>query len=132
MEEDFNSCIIDSSFMLAHLLPDEDSEKVQEFFDRLKKKPIRLIAPNIFPFEVFNGIQTAIIRKRVEYKLAKNLGEKFLKISVTLKEIDLLEVSTIAYKYTLTIYDASYFYLYRKLNLPFLTLDDKLKKLSKT
>lgn len=130
MEEDTSSYVIDSSFMLAHLLPDETSDNVQEFFDRLKIEPVVLIVPYIFPFEVFNGIQTAVIRKRITYNLAKKLGEKFLKIAVGLKEVNLIDVSSIAQENLLTIYDASYLYLAENLNVPLLTLDEKLIKLT--
>lgn len=129
MEEN-SSYVIDSSFILAYLLPDETSSNVQHIFDRLKKEPIILVAPCIFPFEVFNGIQTALIRKRIKPNLAKKLGEKFLKIAVRFDDVDLLRVASIAQRQLLTIYDASYVYLSENLNMPLLTLDEKLKKLS--
>ena len=130
MEENNSSYVIDSSFILAHFLPDETSNNVQKFFDRLKKEPIILVAPYIFPFEVFNGIQTAVIRKRITVNLAKKLGEKFLKLAVKLEEVNLLKVASIAQSQSLTIYDASYVYLAENLNIPFLTLDEKLLSIS--
>ena len=130
MEENNSSYVIDSSFILAHLLPDKASNNVQKFFDRLKKEPIILVAPYIFPFEVLNGIQTAVIRKRITPNLARKLGEKFLKIAVKLEDVNFLKVVPIAQSQLLTIYDASYVYLAENLNIPFLTLDEKLKKLS--
>lgn len=130
MEENTSSCVIDSSFMLAHLLPDEVSDNVQEFFDRLKIEPVVLIVPYIFPFEVFNGIQTAVVRKRITPNLAKKLGEKFLKIAIKLKEVNLIEVSSVASENLLTIYDASYLYLAENLNAPLFTFDKKLRKLA--
>lgn len=130
MEDDINSYVIDSSFILAHLLPDEKSQNVQRLFDRLKQEPITLFAPYIFPFEVFNGIQTAIIRKRLAPKLAKELQEQFIKITVNLQEVDLMDTSSIAQKHLLTIYDSSYIYLSENLKIPLLTLDNKLIKLT--
>lgn len=130
MEDGINSYIIDSSFILAHLLPDETSQNVQNFFDRLKQESITLFAPYIFPFEVFNGIQTAIIRKRVTPILANKLQEQFMRITFELQEVDLMNTSLIAQKHLLTIYDASYVYLAENLKIPLLTLDKKLAKLS--
>lgn len=130
MEEDINSCIIDSSFILAHLLPDETSKDVREFFNRLKVEPITLVAPLIFPFEVFNGIQTAIMRRRITVHLAKKLQQQFLKIAIRLEAVNLIDVSSIAQKHLLTIYDASYLYLAENINASLLTLDGKLKKLT--
>lgn len=130
MEENINSYIIDSSFILAYLLPDEKSQNVQRFFDRLKQESITLLAPYILPFEVFNGIQTAIIRKRIKPQLAKKLQEQFMRFAVEPQEVDLMEISSIAQKYFLTIYDASYIYLAENLKIPLLTLDNKLIKLT--
>ncbi len=130
MEENIDSYIIDSSFILAHLMPDEKSQRVQDVFDRLKNEPIILFAPCILPFEVFNGIQTAIVRKRITPKLAKKLQEQFMKISIQLQEVNFMNISLIAQKHFLTIYDASYIYLAEKLNIPLFTLDKKLAKLS--
>lgn len=129
MEENNNLYIIDSSFMLAHLLPDETSNNVQKVFDRLKKEPITLYAPYVFPFEVFNGIQTAIMRKRIAVDLAKKLQQQFLKIAIKLEAVNLIDVSSIAQKHLLTIYDASYIYLAENLNARLFTLDEKLKKI---
>lgn len=130
MEENINSYVIDSSFILAHLLPDEKSQNVQRLFDRLKQESITLFAPYILPFEVFNGIQTAIIRKRVAPQLAKKLQEQFMRISVEPQEVNLMDISAIAQKHLLTIYDASYLYLAENLKIPLLTLDNKLIKMA--
>lgn len=129
MEENINSYIIDSSFILAYLLPDEKSQNVQKLFDRLKQESIKLFAPCILPFEVFNGIQTTIMRKRVAPQLGKRLQEQFIKVNVKSLEINLMDTSLIAQKHLLTIYDASYIYLAEKLDIPLLTLDKKLMKL---
>jgi len=132
MEENINLYVIDSSFVLAYLLPDETSNKVQQFFDRLKTEKIILYAPYIFPFEVFNGIQTAIMRKRITLDLAQKLQQQFLKIVVKLETVNLIDVSSMARKHLLTIYDASYVCLAENLNAPLLTLDEKLRKLTST
>lgn len=130
MEENTSSYVIDSAFMLAHLLPDETFDNVQEFFDRLKIEPVVLIAPYIFPFEVFNGTQTAVIRKRITPKLARKLQEQFIRITVEPQEVNLVNVSSIAEKHLLSIYDASYLYLAENLKIPLLTLDNELIKLT--
>lgn len=130
MEGGINSYIIDSSFILAYLFPDETSQNVQNFFNRLKQESITLFAPHILPFEVFNGIQTAIIRKRVTPILAKKLQEQFMRITFELQEVDLMDTSLIAQKHLLTIYDASYIYLSENLKISLLTLDKKLLKLA--
>ncbi len=127
MEEN-NTAVIDSSFLLAYLLPDETETKVQDFFKQLKSKNIRLVAPQLLLFEIFNGLQTAVIRKRISAVLAKKLGEKLLLLPIEFTEIDFMETLQLARKHKLTFYDASYLYLSKSLHATLLTLDDKLIK----
>lgn len=129
MEEN-SAFVIDSSFVLAYLLPDENNLQVQQFFDRLKVKKIRLITSLLLTFEVFNGFRTAVMRKRIKTNLASELGKKFLQIPLEYSEIDFNKALTIADKYNLTFYDATYLYLARSEKLPLLSLDEKLTDLA--
>lgn len=125
MEEN-NASVIDSSFLLAYLLPDETVGIVQQFFDRLKSENIQLIAPSLLIFEVFNGLQTAVIRKRINTTLAKRLGKIFLLMPIELIEVDFMRTLQLADKHGLTFYDASYLYLSKSQHTELLTLDTKL------
>ncbi|MDO8573538.1 MAG: type II toxin-antitoxin system VapC family toxin [Candidatus Daviesbacteria bacterium] len=127
MEEN-NTFVVDSSFLLAYLLPDEAANIVQQFFDKLKSENIQLIAPSLLIFEIFNGLQTAVMRKRVNITLAKELGKRFLLMSIELVEIDSMKTLQLADKHKLTFYDASYLYLSKFQHAELLTLDKKLKR----
>lgn len=127
--EESNTYVIDSSYTLAYLLPDEDVLEVQQFFNRLKVQGSKLISSPLLFFEVFNGLKTAIMRKRIKANLAKELGRKFLQIPIELLEIDFVKVLAMADKYNLTFYDAIYLYSSKSQHIPLLTLDTKLKDL---
>lgn len=123
--------VIDSSFFLCYLMPDEYDASVQRIFNEFKSEKIRLFSAPILPFEVINGIFAAIISKRINNELALLLAKEFLKLPIKLKKIDYLEVLKISQKYKLTVYDASYVWLSKKENIPLLTLDRKMQKLAK-
>lgn len=121
--------IVDSSYLLAYLLPDENISDVQNFFDQYKVKKIKLVAPQILPFEVFNGLKASILSKRADKQLTEELGKTFLQLPIALQEIDCLEVFHLSIKEKLSFYDASYVYLARRYNTQLLSLDQKLTNL---
>ena len=132
MREDDIKYIIDSSFILAHLLPDEKVSQVDEVFEKYAQGNVSFIASPILPFEVTNALRYAVTSKRIKKENAQVLISDFLNIIIHLHEVDLIGALRISLKVNCSIYDASYLYLAENLNIPFLTLDKKIKKLSKT
>lgn len=124
--------VVDASFILDFLLPDEQSTYVIKTFDEYKKGQITLLAPVILPFEIANGLKYAIKTKRINKKLALELMKIFLSLKIDLLNSDIYEILETALEKELSIYDASYVALSQQENLPLLTLDQKLKKLSIT
>jgi len=129
MAGDFNSAVIDASFILTFLLPDEDIPEVNKTIWLYRRKALDLISCYLFPFEVFNCLRTAIFRKRISGRLASDLGNTFLKLDIKCEVINFEEALKIAEKANLSFYDASYLWLARSKNLPLLTLDDRLRRL---
>lgn len=77
--------VIDSSFVLSFLLLDETkNNEVEEVFDYLIMGKIKLFAPVLLPFEIFNGLNQAARRKRIKFNMAKQLGGEFLKLEISL------------------------------------------------
>lgn len=131
MDEDIKY-VIDSSFMLAHLLPDEKVSQVDKVFMKYAQGKVFFFAPYILPFEVINGLRSAAISKRIDKNTAQILIDDFLNVRITFKEVNFQTSLTISFQSNCSVYDASYLYLAENLNIPFLTLDEKLKKLSIT
>lgn len=123
--------IIDASFILAILLPDEKQYEVVKIFDQYTLGEIELISPTLLPYEIINGLKGAILRKRVITKQATELAQQFLDLTIPLVETNLQKVLEISVDKEISVYDASYLYLSQKENLELLTLDDTLKKLTR-
>lgn len=118
--------IIDSSYLLAYLFPDEENSQVQLFFNKYKEQNIQLIASPMLPFEVINGFQAGILTKRLNYKVALQLCKKFLELPIQLRDVNFLKVFKLSASHKMSFYDASYLYLAQSQNLPLLTLDKHL------
>lgn len=125
------TCVIDSSFALSYLLPDEHNALVQTLFDEYKRGKIDLIAVSLLPFEVVNGIYAATLSKRFSPIIAQKLISEFLDLPIILEAINYDEVFKLSNEYKISVYDSSYLLLSRMKNLKLLTLDKKLQKLIK-
>ncbi len=124
-----NRYVVDGSFLLAFLLPDEHTKQVDTFFEQLKTINIELIAPTILPYEVVNGIRFAVKSKRLDQALATKLIRVYLDLPVSLLSVDYGHVYTLSRKHNLTVYDASYLWLAKTKHLQLLTLDKTLQNL---
>lgn len=122
--------VVDASFILDFLLPDEQSAYVIQTFEEYKKSQISLVAPIILPFEVANGLKYAVKSKRIKETAASELLEAFSQLDIGLLQINLEKALQVSLEKELAIYDASYVTLSQQENLPLLTLDGKLKKLA--
>ncbi|MBI2596001.1 type II toxin-antitoxin system VapC family toxin [Candidatus Daviesbacteria bacterium] len=122
--------VIDASFVLSFLMPDEYQEEVHHLFNQYQSGLINFVTSQLMYFEAVNGLRTALMRKRLTLEYAKERVEELLDYEIDLKEVDLKEALLLGEKHNLTVYDASYLYLAKSQNLPLLTLDEKLKKLS--
>lgn len=120
--------VVDASFVLDFLLPDEQSAYVIKTFKEYKEDQTTLIAPIILPFEIANGLKYAMKTKRINQKMALELMKIFLSLKIDLLNSDIYEILETALEKELSIYDASYIALSSQENLPLLTLDRKLKK----
>jgi predicted nucleic acid-binding protein len=121
-----NSFVIDGSFILALLLPDEHTKSVDTFFEQFKKSNSTLLAPSILPYEVINSIYFAVKTKRLNDALATELIDAYIHIPIALHQVKCTDIYAIARKHNLTAYDASYVWLARSLRCPLLTLDKAL------
>ena len=58
MGEDINGeVVVDASFILAFLLPDERVEQVDEIFYLYETGKITLFSTKLLPFEILNGLR---------------------------------------------------------------------------
>lgn len=130
MREENINFVIDSSFILSHLLPDEHVQEVAEIFKNHAEGKITFYAPLILPFEVTNGLRYAAVSKRITKNTAKILVADFINIKIVYEMIDLEGVLALSFAKQYSIYDTSYVWLAKSMRIPLLTLDDKLAEIS--
>lgn len=118
--------VVDSSFVLSFLLPDERQEKVDAVFNKLQAGELSLVSAELLPFEVLNGLKMAAVRQRISHIKASKLGGLFLNLPITLLEIDWLLCFHLAWQKKLSVYDASYLLLSRESHSRLLSLDSHL------
>lgn len=121
--------VLDASFVLAFLLPDETKDAVDDSFARYSRGECGLISTQLLPFETLNGLRSAVVRKRFSEQTATELICGFFDLQIPLHDIDFKSVFQIATKNGLSVYDASYVQLARATGYPLLTMDTRLHRI---
>lgn len=120
--------VLDASAAIACAMPDEAPPA------QIRRAVIAqaIVVPALWPFEVENVLWMLRRRGRLNeaaYDLARTLIEG---LNVTIEPPDRLLIQTsvaeLAVQHQLTIYDASYLELARRLRLPLATLDGELRR----
>ncbi len=119
----------DASYVLAFLLPDEKTASPDDLFARYSRGECKLLAPQLLPFEVLNGLKSAVARKRLKRETAAQLARGFFDLQIPLYDIHFESAFQIAQQHNLSLYDAAYVQLAHETNTPLLTLDTRLRKL---
>jgi predicted nucleic acid-binding protein len=124
------SLVLDSSVTLAWLFSDELTDPVRLVFERVTSS--RAWVPSLWRLEVANSLHMAVRRRRINAAFR----------DASLADLALLNISTdpdtdafawfdtlhLADSHSLTLYDAAYLELARRLALPLATLDEDLRK----
>lgn len=122
--------IVDASFVLSFLLPDEKHEDVDQVFNQYKAGIIDLWSSLLLPFEVVNGLKLAVARDRINTKYAKERMKEFLDYGINMIPVEFFNVFDLAQKHNLTVYDAVYYFLAKQEKTQLLTKDEALQKLA--
>lgn len=127
-----NLAVVDASFVLSFLLPDENVEGVTSFFKDFIEEHTSALAPHILEFEVMNGLKSAMMRKRISNQEALNLAKKFEDLNINILAVDVREVLTLSIQGNPSVYDAAYAWLAQSRGCELMTHDKKLAKIAKT
>lgn len=122
----FKKTVIDASFLLAALVPDETTLLTRGFLDRLVAGEVRVFSSGLLSLEVGNGLVMAARRKRVNWDQAEDLYKQFLALKIEMIEVNYRRCFDLAKDLELTFYDASYKFVANALDLPLLSLDKRL------
>ena len=127
-----NLFVVDSSYILSVLLPDE--KRLPAAKNNLKlitSEKNKIISSPLLEFEVGNGIRSALLRKRIKSNSPSILIKNFNLLPIKIEKIDNERVLSISITNNLSFYDATYVFLAKSRNAALLTLDDKLFSLCK-
>ena len=122
--------VLDSSVVLACLLPDESNTAVDTLADRLETEPA--VVPAIWRLEVGNALLMARRRERLTDKDVERLLAALVDLPTEQEsghdDASLLKVITLARKLGLTSYDAAYLEIAQRRGVPLATLDARLRE----
>ena len=118
--------VLDACAALAAVLPDEDSDYGEAAVEAGLKEGI--LAPSLWPYEVQNGLLTALRRKRLA---EENLGQVLEALRAFAPKLCPAEgLGTelrIAHQHTVSAYDAAYLALAIAVNGRLATTDQRLR-----
>jgi predicted nucleic acid-binding protein len=129
--EQENTFVLDTSFVLAYLLPDEKERPVEEKFSEFEENKISFIAPSLLIYEIINGLRSAVVQKRQDLKSAELLLGSFLNMGIIFEKINEKDVFRLALKSNISAYDAAYVWLAKSKKTKLLTLDERLEDVAK-
>lgn len=121
--------VIDSSVSLKWWLDDEEYvAEARELLRQIHSGEITPLVPDLWHYEVANGIRTAVSRKRIKKKQGNSFIDELSSMDFETYSIAgyLSKIFEYALKYDHAIYDISYIVLAEQLNVDFVTGDERL------
>jgi len=120
--------VSDASIIVKWFIDEEYSDRALKLRDMHVNGEVHIVAPELMPFEVLNALRYSGLFTVEEIKLAAN---SLLSYGIGLYPLDMEfaeETVEIALSKDVTIYDAAYLALARKLKVVFYTADKDLIK----
>jgi len=121
--------VIDSSVSLKWWLDDEEHVvEAREILKQIHSGRMIALVPDLWNYEVANGIRTAVFRKRITKNQGKTFIDELLSMGFETHSIVfyLPKVFDYAIKYNYAIYDISYVVLAEQEKIDFVTADERL------
>jgi predicted nucleic acid-binding protein len=123
------SLVLDASMTLGWYFEDEHTKAGDAVLDKVTQDGAMVSA--LWRYEVANGLQTAVRRKRIDaaYRDASLAELRLLPIMVDRTGEDVVWTATLGFagRFGLTIYDAAYLELAHRQGLPLATADRALR-----
>ena len=117
--------VVDASVTAAWLMPDEESPLAELVFEKMVDEPA--LVPAIWWFETRNLLMVNERRKRVPVDLREELLSLLDDLPAQIDRVpDSGQITALARRHGLTVYDAAYIELAARKKIPLATLDRKL------
>lgn len=123
--------VLDASVILKLVLPGEKQEKVIPFINNHIAGKVKIAASELIYYEIANAL---ITRSKLPLKSALAGFQKIFDLEIETFSLGVDEYFTsinFAHRFGITVYDASYIALAKKLKCDFITADKRLCKKTK-
>lgn len=123
--------VIDCSFIMSSILPDEIEIKVKKVYNQIAEKRFNLYVPAIFYLECNNVLISSVRQKRINQDNYEEYLQILNQLPITIDRFcsspeSMILIGRIADQYNLTSYDAAYLELALRLEAKIATLDKAL------
>jgi len=123
--------VIDSSIVIANILPDENNHYADQILEMLAEDKLQAYVPAIFYLECSNVLLMAERSKRIDRSQRLEYLDMIAQLPLDVDHLaanaeSIVDITKIADNYSLTTYDAAYLELAKRKNNPIATLDKKL------
>jgi len=123
--------VIDCSFIMTSILPDELQLKVDEVYNQISNNVFNVYVPSIFYLECNNVLISSLKKQRINNSSYEEYLQILTQLPVTVDKFcstseSLYSIGRIATAYSLTSYDSAYLELALRLEAKIATLDKEL------
>lgn len=118
--------VVDTNIFLAVALDEPEKEEIISLTVGQE-----LVAPEVLPYEIGNGLSALVKRNRLTQKEAVSAWNACLAIPVELRGVDIEKALSTAMRHKIYAYDAYFIECATSLRCPLLTLDRQLKSVGR-
>ena len=99
--------VVDSSFLLSTLLPDEKiSPSFQRYIKQFRQNKLAFKSCELLKYEICNSLRSAVKQKRISFKKASVLYSAFEMMKIEYLDINFKKTIDLSIKNDLSFYDA--------------------------
>lgn len=123
--------VVDCSFIMSSILPDENQEKIQEIYSHISQNIYKVYVPAIFYLECGNVLISSLKRNRITEEQHSDYISSLGSLPINIDKFcsnpeSLYAIGSLAKRYNLSSYDASYIELAIRMDASIATLDKHL------
>jgi len=126
-----NRYVIDASVATRFVLSEDLYDEAKNIIEGFIEGEYNLLAPTLINYEVGNALRTAAARKEIGEEESGEAYEGFLRLKLDVDNIELsdfLGALALSNRRNISIYDAVYIWLSKKMAAPLVTVDAKQRE----
>lgn len=123
------SYVVDACVLAKVVIQDqeEDCDKALSLFHQFMERNVNLLVPSFWAFELGNTIRKRVQGLENQIAALRYLFQSQL-ITVDFSESDYFHILNLFDGHNVTFYDASYYYIAQREDIPLITADEKFAK----